>query len=230
MASEFDPIELDGTKFSSQKKMSEPPISAGFTDLERRLTNRPPTREELEQKVGETVTKLAELKRAQESLERERAALEEARRRQVEFQSGREEMVQHLTRGIGLLTETEFKARRDADQMLRTLVDLRESLAKVQNINPETWSSDSYGDEVTKALTAIENARMEWNSALLKWPILTEKPAVDETKTSPFQPANATWWRQPFWKLCQLGFALTWPLALVALIALILFCVRLFQK
>ncbi len=65
--------------------------------------NRPPTREEIEALVGEKQIKLAELKRAQEELERERAGLEELRRRQMEFQTGREEMLQHLTRGIGLL-------------------------------------------------------------------------------------------------------------------------------
>ncbi|EEF59852.1 hypothetical protein [Pedosphaera parvula] len=83
--------------------------------------NRPPTREEVDSKVGETQQKLAELKRVQEQLERERAALEETRRRQSEYQNGREEMVQNLTRGVGLLEEAEFNARRDAEQMSKTL-------------------------------------------------------------------------------------------------------------
>src|SRR5687767_5768838 len=81
---------------------------------------RPPSREEIDSKVSDAQVKLAELKRAQEELERERAALEEARRRQIEFQTGREEMLQHLTRGVGILEESEFNARREAEQMKQT--------------------------------------------------------------------------------------------------------------
>src|SRR5580700_968072 len=93
--------------------------------------NRPPTREEIEALVSEKQIKLAELKRAQEELERERAGLEELRRRQVEFQTGRDEMLQHLTRGVGLLEEAELTARRDAEQTTRTLNEFREAVFKV---------------------------------------------------------------------------------------------------
>src|SRR5271165_4067278 len=80
---------------------------------------RAPTREEVDSKVAETQQKLVELRRAQEELERERAALEETRRRQLEFQTSRQEMIQNLTRGVGLLQEAEFAARRDAEQMAK---------------------------------------------------------------------------------------------------------------
>ena len=90
--------------------------------------NRAPTREEVEHKVGDLQSQLTELKRAQGELERERASLEETRRRQTEFLTGRQEIIHNLTRGIALLEENEFAARRDAEQMARTLADLRESL------------------------------------------------------------------------------------------------------
>ena len=96
----------------------------------RRPSNRPPTSEEIEALVSEKQIKLAELKRAQEELERERAGLEELRRRQMEFQTGRAEMLQHLTRGIGLLEEAELTARRDTDQMARTLGEFRDAVVQ----------------------------------------------------------------------------------------------------
>src|SRR5450755_4631742 len=132
--------------------------------------NRPPTREELEALVGEKQVKLAELKRAQEELERERAGLEELRRRQMEFTTGRQEIVQQLTRGLGLLEEAEFAARRDAEQMVKTVGDFRAALAKVQAIHDEIWTKENFQIELTRALTTVENARMEWNSARLKLP------------------------------------------------------------
>src|SRR5205085_7677341 len=103
---------------------------------------RAPSREEVDEKVGETQHKLAELKRLQQDLERERAALEETRRRQLEFTTGRQEMVQSLTRGVGLLEEAEFTARRDAEQMAKALLELREAHTKIQGIHEEGWTKD----------------------------------------------------------------------------------------
>ena len=100
------------------------PIFRRKNRLRRARTHDPlraPTREEVDRKVVEAQQKLAELKRAQEDLERERAALEELRRRQTEFQTGRQEMIHNLTRGLGLLEEAEFNARRDAEQMVKTI-------------------------------------------------------------------------------------------------------------
>src|SRR5580658_5964184 len=121
------------------------------------VTNRPPTREEIEMLVSEKQIKLAELKRAQEELERERAGLEDLRRRQAEFQTGRAEIIQHLTRGIGLLDEAEMSARRDAEEMARTLAGFRDAVAKVQSINEQTWTTENHSVELTRANNTVEN-------------------------------------------------------------------------
>lgn len=182
---------------------------------------RAPTREEVDSKVAEAQQKLAELKRAQEELERERATLEETRRRQMEFQAGRQEMLEQLTRGVGLLQEAEFDTRRDAEQMAKALTGLREALTKIEAIHEDTWTRENFSVELTRALTALENARMEWNAARLKFPVLfnpTQEPAPaaptgNLTLPAPIGPHS-------FGELCRLGFALTWPLALVLLLGL----------
>src|ERR1022692_985308 len=125
MASEYDSTEFVDTDFQTHKS----PFAAPASD-----PLRAPTREDVDRKVVEAQQKLAELKRAQDDLERERAALEELRRRQLEFQNGRQEMVHHLTRGLGLLEEAEFNARRDAEQMLKTIADFRDALEKIQSV------------------------------------------------------------------------------------------------
>src|SRR5215468_9088284 len=101
--SDFDPADFVDDDFQARKTQSAPGS----------VPPRAPTREEVDTRVADTQQKLAELKRAQEELERERSALEETRRRQMEFQTGRQEMVHNLTRGLGLLEEAEFTARRD---------------------------------------------------------------------------------------------------------------------
>ena len=188
-------------------------------------TNRPPTREEIEALVGEKQLKLAELKRAQEELERERVGLEDLRRRQMEFQTGREEMLHHLTRGIGLLEEAELTARRDAEQMARVLAEFREAVTKVQGIQEQLWTQENFSVELTRAATIIENARLEWNAARLKLPILSGVSA------DPAEPAQARaeaslLAAKDLPQLCKIGLALTWPLVLLGFAIFLILLLR----
>src|SRR5438270_6403277 len=125
MSSDYDATDFIDNDFQALSKASQNMATGAAS-----ASSRAPTREEVDSKVGETHQKLAELKRAQEELERERAGLEETRRRQIEFQTGRQETLQNLTRGIGLLEEAEFASRRDAEQMAKALADFRDALAK----------------------------------------------------------------------------------------------------
>src|SRR5438105_11700489 len=134
MASDYDATEFVDGDFETHKSPYAALSSAAGH------TQRAPTREEVDSRVAEAQQKLAELKRAQEELERERAALEETRRRQMEFQTGRQEMLQSLTRGVGLLEEAEFTARRDAEQMAKVLVDMRDALVKIEGFHEEAWT------------------------------------------------------------------------------------------
>ena len=215
MSSDYDATEFIDGDFQAHKSPSSA-TSAGAGQPQRA-----PTREEVDSRVAEAQQKLAELKREQEELERQRAALEETRRRQMEFQTGRQETIQSLTRGVGLLEEAEFNARRDAEQMAKALADLRDALSKIAAIHEESWTKDNFSVELTRALTSLENARMEWNAARLKFPILSS-PAQDSNASTPAAdvgPASllAT---HSFGELCRLGLGLTWPLAVVALAAL----------
>ncbi len=213
MSSDYDATEFIDGDFEARKSPFSAAASGGGS------VQKAPTREEVDSKVAETQQKLAELKRAQEELERERAALEETRRRQAEFQTGREEMIRNLTRGLGLLEEAEFSARRDAEQMAKVLGELREALTKLQAVHEETWTKDNFGVELTRALTTLENARMEWNGARLKFTVLGN-PAPAEVEAAPGSGPS----QQPFLgnytfgDLCRFGFALTWPVAGVLLI------------
>lgn len=227
MASEFDDTDFVDRDFVAAQKSG----AAGGSSTG--PGGRPPTREELESRLSENQIRLANLKRAQEELERERASVEEARRRRIELQTGREEMLRNLTRGVGVLEQAEFAARRDAEQMTKTLTDFRDALDKVQGIDEESWNRENWETELTRALTAIENARMEWNGARLKWPVLEgEPPASHGGVLGRLVPGagGALSGNQSFRELCRVGFALTWPLALVAFGALVVFAAVLFRK
>src|ERR1043166_6257155 len=157
MATDYDATEFIDGDFQAQKLAHSS------------KTQRAPTREEVDSKVVAAQQRLADLKREKDEVERERAELEETRRRQLEFQTGRAEMIQNLTRGLGLLEEAEFNARRDAEQMAKTILQLRESLEKVEAVHEDSWTHDNFNTELTRGLTTLENARLEWNSARLKF-------------------------------------------------------------
>jgi chromosome segregation ATPase len=222
MAADYDSTEFVDTDFQSNKSPFATSASAGDS-------LRAPTRDDVDRKVVEAQQKLAELKRAQDSLERERASLEELRRRQSEFQTGRQEMTHNLTRGLGLLEEAEFNTRREAEQMVKTIADFRDALVKIEAVHDEAWTKENFNIELTRALTAIENARMEWNTARLKLPALSpEALKKAEVEAAP-QPAISPLAALSFGQLCKMGLAITWPLVLVALGALGVFIVVLLR-
>ena len=207
MASDYDPTEFIDGDFQKQKS----PFSSS-------AGTRAPTVQEVDSRLLEQQQKLAELKKAQEEKERELASLEETRRRQMEFQTGRQELVHNLTRGLGLLEEAEFNSRRDAEQMAKAVTDLREALSKVEAIREESWSGENFPVELTRSLTTIENARMEWNSARLKFAVLNAPLAEGNGAPVPKAAVSAASLSGlPFSKLCRVGLGLTWPLATVGL-------------
>ena len=226
MATEFDARDFIETDYAGNRAQ---PSASPSAPAAMNPTNRPPTREELESQVSTAHQKLAELKQKQEALERERASLEEARRRRTEFQTGHEEMVQQLTRGIGILEEVSLKARREADQAQRSAEAFKEHFSRVQLLDEAGWTQENYNTELSRALTTLENARMELNSARVQIPQLTgQSPAAG---TSPGaasgNPAGLT--NLPLPQLLKLGLALTWPLALSVLLgvgALVLILAR----
>jgi hypothetical protein len=225
MSSDYDPTEFIDGDFQGQK----PPHPAAAPGAA--FAPRAPTREEVDSKLAEAQQKLAELKRAQEELERERASLEETRRRQREFQTGRVEMVQNLTRGLGLLEESEFTVRREAEQMAKTLADLRDALGKIQAVNEETWTRENFNAELTRALTTLENARMEWNAARLKFPVVSgQSPEAAPGGGPPETGVRSLFSAYSFSDWCRLGFAVTWPLATVVAVAVIVLVVMLARR
>jgi hypothetical protein len=231
MSSDYDASEfIDGDLQDHKAPVSASGAGAGASlpqPAQQHAPQHAPTREEVDSKLATAQQKLAELKRAQEGLERERAGLEETRRRQAEFKTGRQEMVQNLTRGVGLLEEAEFNARRDAEQMAKVLIELRDALDKVQSIHEETWTRENFTVELTRALTTLENARMEWNAARLKFTVLAGVAREGGSAAPNAAPVQSLFGTYSFGELCRLGFALTWPVAavlivLAALLALLL--------
>lgn len=191
-----------------------------------------PTREELDSQLTSTQQQLARLREAQEQLERARAEVEELRRKQGEFYTSRDELRSHLTRGTALLEEAEFKARREAEQLGQTLGGLKEALQKVEAIQEALWTEEDWNQEMSRALVTLENARMEWNGARLKWPLLDgQGVAPVPGGAAALPPAGIQGLATLSWgSLLRLGLALTWPLAVVLAVAMVVLGMALVRR
>ena len=174
-------------------------------------------REELDNQVSSLQSKLAELNHARDKLEREKATVEESRRRFAEFHTGREEMLHELTRSLGLLEEAQLNAQREAEQMASTMEDLREALSKVDVLEDVDTHDEQWKVQLTRNLTTIENARMELNSARLKWTLLSGNLDDEGDRfIAPTQSGtNSIAMPKSFGQLCLWGLALTWPVLLI---------------
>ena len=173
--------------------------------------------EELDDQVSTLQSQLANLNHARDKLEREKATVEESRRRFSEFQTGREEMLHELTRSLGLLEEAQLDAQRDAEQMTRSMDDLRDALTKVDSLVEVDTHDEDWKVLLTRNLTTIENARMELNSARLKWTLLSGiRDDESQGFTAPVQPGQTGLpLPKSFAQLCLWGLALTWPMLLI---------------
>jgi prefoldin subunit 5 len=173
--------------------------------------------EELDDQVSTLQTQLANLNHARDKLEREKATVEESRRRFSEFQTGREEMLHELTRSLGLLEEAQLDAQRDAEQMTRSMDDLRNALTKVDSLVEVDTHDEDWKVLLTRNLTTIENARMELNSARLKWTLLSGiRDDERQDFIAPVQPGQTGLpLPKSFGQLCLWGLALTWPVLLI---------------
>ena len=173
--------------------------------------------EELDDQVSTLQSQLANLNHARDKLEREKATVEESRRRFSEFQTGREEMLHELTRSLGLLEEAQLDAQRDAEQMTRSMDDLRNALTKVDSLVEVDTHDEDWKVLLTRNLTTIENARMELNSARLKWTLLNGiRDDESQGFTAPVQPGQTGLpLPKSFGQLCLWGLALTWPVLLI---------------
>ncbi len=222
-------MPYDDTEFVDRDFPSPYPTSASMANRPSGTgTGRAPTREDLDAEVTATQHQLAKLREAQEQLERARSQLEEMRRRRADFQNGRTDLRDQLTRGIGFLEKAEFEARRDAEQMTRSLDGLRTAFGQIESLQEEKWTDNSWGQELTRGLAVIDNARMELNSARLKWPVVdgAHPGHQDPTSGSSTQPLADL----PLKVLLRLGLALTWPLLVLGGTAVIVLAFALLRR
>jgi hypothetical protein len=132
------------------------------------LTRMAKHRHEVDDQVVQAMQELERLRTRQEDLEREKQELEDLRRRQDEYERGKREMVDRFNQSLVSLEKDELQAERMAELLGATRKRFKTMLAELQAINEELWPEDQIREELSKALTLLEDARMEYNKAVSK--------------------------------------------------------------
>lgn len=183
------------------------------------------TPEQLADDVARTQEKLAHLRREQEMLERQKRDLEDLARRQEEFQNGREELSDKLTRGLAFLERQTSDVHRKVEQLEGATGNFRNHVSALEAIEPTRWSQAEAGKELTRALGLLDVARNDYNQARVKLlgPEADGSDAVDGAGDS------GGMGEQPFLYWLKAGFAFTLPLLVIALMIFCILCWRLWR-
>jgi DNA repair exonuclease SbcCD ATPase subunit len=195
------------------ESMKEP-----FLDLPDEQSSSP---EMLDSQVQRAQEQLLQLKRQQDQIEKQKRELEELSRKQEDLEKGRADMIEKLSRSIVVIERETYEAEKRVEQLRGTNTTFAEHLDSLERINPKSWSNSDLHKELSKALSAVDDARAEYTKSLTKINAKSDAEVIDpgsaaeETYYSPPDDASFVLW-------LKRGFAFTLPLLILGLSALVI--------
>lgn len=173
--------------------------------------------EDLNLELQEHQERLLQLKRQQEEVERRKRELEELNKRRSELASGQKLLRERLTRAITVLERAEYETRKEIEQLLITRETFTEQLAQIEAINPASWTPEAIDEELTKALSKVDQAQSIYNQFRAKIDALSGRDIEDGSVTDEDASQAAAGFGDdvPFTELVRRGFGLSLPLILM---------------
>ena len=178
--------------------------------------------EMLDSQVQRAQEQLLQLKRQQEQIEKQKRELEELSRKQEDLEKGRADMIEKLTRSLVVIERETYEAEKRVEQLRLTSTTFAQHLDSLERINPKGWNNSDLHKELSKALSAVDDARAEYTKSLTKINAksdlegISPGPAVEESYFSPSEDSAFMVW-------LKRGFAFTLPLLILGLSALLVF-------
>ena len=184
------------------------------------LLNLPDPREadRLDDEVLRAQEQLLSLKRQQELIEKQKRELEELSRKQTELEQGRADLMEKLTRGIVVIDRETQETQRRYEQLVTTRESFQRHLAVLDAINPKGWDKASLPRELTRSLTELDEARVEYEKGRSR--INAEVPG-EIVEPDPVEAGEMEAGGQGFAYWFKAGLAFTLPLTLAALLIFI---------
>jgi predicted RNase H-like nuclease (RuvC/YqgF family) len=178
--------------------------------------------EHLDSQVQKAQEQLLQLKRQQEQIEKQKRELEELSRRQEELERGRTEMTDKLTRSLVVLEREAYNAQKRLEQIRATRESFGQHLQLVEAIDPKSWNPDDLHKELSRALSTVDDARTEYSEQRSRLQA-TGETAGDTPLPDIASDAYESNGGRSFSHWFQIGVALTLPLIIFGIIALVVF-------
>jgi len=178
----------------------------------------PPSPDELDSQVQRAQEQLLQLKRQQEAIEKQKRELEELSRKQEELEQGRAEMIEKLSRSLVVIERHTYETEKRVEQLKSSSAAFTQHLHNLERISPKTWNNGDLHRELSKALSAVDDARAEYSKSMTKINAESEAEVLDPVSTTDFSdyPADdghfVTWFKR--------GLAFTLPLIIFGLIVI----------
>ena len=180
--------------------------------------------EHLDSQVQKAQEQLLQLKRQQEQIEKQKRELEELSRRQEELDRGRAEMTDKLTRSLVVLEREAYDSQKRLEQIRGMRESFGQHLQLIESIDPKTWNPADLHKELSRALSAVDDARAEYSQQRSRLQASGEHRGDAELpEVAPEAGELLDGGRRSFGQWVQVGFAFSLPLIVFGFIALFLF-------
>jgi septal ring factor EnvC (AmiA/AmiB activator) len=185
--------------------------------------------EHLDDQVQKAQEQLIHLKRQQEQIEKQKRELEELSRRQEQFHQGRAEMVEHFNRALVVLEREVYDAQKRVEQLRTINESFIQHLAGLEAINPKAWENSDLNKELSRALSAVDDARTEYTRSRAVISAETNEDVLPATSGSPDGAGAHDASGHDFMYWLKSGIAFTLPLVVIGILVILTLC-RLFAK
>ena len=178
--------------------------------------------EHLDSQVQKAQEQLLQLKRQSEQIEKQKRELEELSRRQEELERGRAEMTDKLSRSLVILEREGYDSQKKLEQIRSTHESFTQHLALLEAIEPKSWNPAELPKELSRALSTVDDARTEFSQQRSRLEAgNNESTDLDLPEAAPgFSGIGGG---KSFAQWVQIGFAVTLPLIIFGMLALLIF-------
>jgi hypothetical protein len=178
----------------------------------------------LDSQVQKAQEQLLHLRRQADQIEKQKRELEELSRRQEELERGRAEMTDKLSRSLVILEREGYDSQKKLEQIRATHESFTQHLQLLESIDPKSWNPAELPKELSRALSTVDDARTEFSQQRSR----LDAGNVDSSDLDLPDVASGSGGLaggKSFVQWMQIGLAVTLPLIIFGIIALVIFFV-----
>jgi hypothetical protein len=179
--------------------------------------------EHLDSQVQKAQEQLLQLKRQSEQIEKQKRELEELSRRQEELERGRAEMTDKLSRSLVIPEREGYDSQKKLEQIRATHESFTQHLQLLESIEPKGWNSAELPKELSRALSTVDDARTEFSQQRSRLEASNGDNAADLDLPDVTSSGSGFAGGRTFAQWVQIGFAVTLPLIIFGIVALLVF-------